>query len=364
MMNIAFVNSTKKWGGVKTWCINTASVLNLNRGHALLIGKDPRFIQRAQQLKIDAYLKRFGFDYNPLLIHFFYQLYKKHKITCVIVNVGKDVKSAGIAARIANIPVIHRIGSPGDIENTLENRFLHKIIHPALICCSNFTKQGLLRNLPYLSNYTVTTIHPGVHIPTDTLQTQQKPTFITTSQLNADKRHIDLIEGCKILTDNGFDFSLKIVGEGNQEASLKQRVRELNLERFIHFIGYTNNVREQLQKADFFVLPSQCEPLGIALEEAMANGLIPIARAAGGVPEIWPPFLQHLLLPPDSRAKEFAHALMKLMQLSEPETLSLKQRIRTHAKSTFCVQIQAHRVFDFIASLTTNNKPATILNKK
>ena len=26
-MNIAFVNSTRKWGGVKTWCINTASEL-------------------------------------------------------------------------------------------------------------------------------------------------------------------------------------------------------------------------------------------------------------------------------------------------------------------------------------------------
>jgi hypothetical protein len=121
-MNIAFVNSTRKWGGVKTWCIDTAAALKESNIDSVILGKDKRFVDRAAQKKIESYHIKFGADYNPILIYKLYSFFIKRKISYVVSNVGKDIKSAGIAARIAGIPLIIHIGSPGDIKNKIENR--------------------------------------------------------------------------------------------------------------------------------------------------------------------------------------------------------------------------------------------------
>lgn len=350
-MNIAFVNSTRKWGGVKTWCINTASEFAKFGVRAVLFGKDPRFIERAGEKGIEAHRMRFGFDYNPLLVGRFLALFRKRGIDCVIVNVGKDLKSAGLAARIAGIPVIHRIGSPGDVRHTLENRALHHIIRPAVICCSEYTRKGLLRNLPYLEAFNTTTIHPGVEISSRELVPHGRRAFIATSQLNKDKRHADVIDACRIMADGGLEFSLTIVGEGRLSGELKGQVERLGLQDHVRFTGYTSDVAGELRKADFFILPSHSEPLGIALEEAMADGLIPIARNAGGVPEIWPDFLPGHLLPQKSRGPEFAALLSGLVRLPEADVAALKHRVREHARTAFSLESQSKKVLDFIASL-------------
>lgn len=358
LMNIAFVNSTRKWGGVKTWCINTAAEFAKLGVRAVLFGKDSRFTERARNKGIEARLVRFGFDYNPLQIGKFLAFFVREGVNCVIVNVGKDLKSAGLAARMAGIPVIHRIGSPGDVRHTLENRALHQIIRPAIICCSEYTRLGLLQHLPYLEGFTTTTIHPGVDISSHALVPSGRRAFITTSQLNADKRHADVIEACKILADGGLDFSLTIVGEGRLSAELREQVERLGLSARVRFTGYTDNVAGELRKADFFILPSHSEPLGIALEEAMACGLIPIARNAGGVPEIWPGFLAGHLLPQKSRGQEFASLISRLVRLSDTEIVDLKHQVREHANATFSLESQSKKTLDFITSLVDKRKRA------
>lgn len=350
-MNIAFVNSTRKWGGVKTWCINTASELARIGVRSVIFGSDERFIGRAGNQGIEAHQIYFGSDYNPVLVKKFHTFFKERNIACVIVNVGKDLKSAGFAARMAGIPIIHRIGSPNDIRNTAENRILQHIIRPSMICCSEFTRQGLLQNLPYLGKFNTTTIHPGVEISEHSPVILKTRTLITTSQLNEDKRHVDVIDACRILAENGLKFFLKIVGEGRLASKLKDQVGQNGLNSYIQFTGYTNDVVGELRSADIFILPTHSEPLGIALEEAMANGLIPIARNAGGVPEIWPRFLPTHLLPQDSGGQAFASVLSKLIQLPQTEIDEIKTRVRQHAREVFSLEMQSKRVLDFIESL-------------
>lgn len=350
-INVCFVNATRKWGGVKTWCINTASDLEKMGVHCVLFGRDQRFIDKARDTGLEAHCIQFGFDYNPKTVWNFYKFFKKKNIGCVIVNIGKDIKSAGLAARLLGIPVVHRIGSPGDVRLTLENKLLHLLIRPAIICCSEFTRKGFLRNLPYLKLFTSTAIHPGVDISTHPLSTSKDYTLITTSQLNKDKGHIDVIQACKILSDDNIDFALKIVGEGALSGNLKQMVRELGLEDRVFFAGFTADVTKDLRSADFFILPTHCEPLGIALEEAMANGVIPIARNAGGVPEIWPDFLEANLLPPESGRHEFATKLRELLQLPEVLVIQLKNNVRDHARNSFSSYTQSQKILEFISSL-------------
>jgi len=360
-MNIAFVNSTRKWGGVKTWCIDTAAALKEYHVGSVIFGKDKRFIDRAKQKKIESYQIKFGIDYNPILIHNLYYFFIKRKIAYVIANVGKDIKSAGIAAKIARIPLIIHIGSPGDIKNKMENKILHSIIHPYFVCCSEYTKCGFLKNVPYANKFTTAAIHPGTEISKHEIQTNTTFKIITTSQLNKDKRHIDVLEACKILADKKLDFSLTIVGEGALSAELKLLVHKFGLTDRVVFTGYVDDVAKELRAADIFILPSRCEPLGIALEEAMANGLIPIARDTGGAPEIWPEFLRSHLLPSQSRGAEFAEALSSLLRLPWQEIHELKNCVRSHAAQTFSIELQTKKFLDYMLSCGRN---ASLQNKR
>ena len=359
-MNIAFVNSTRKWGGVKTWCIDTAAALKELNIESVIFGKDKRFIDRAAQKKIESYQIKFGADYNPIVIYRFYSFFIKRKISHVVANVGKDIKSAGIAARIAGIPIIVHIGSPGDIKNKIENKILHSFINPSFVCCSEYTKIGFLKNVPYAKKFKAAAIHPGTEISSHEIQTNTTLKIITTSQLNKDKRHVDVLEACKILADRKLNFSLNIVGEGALSADLKELTLKLGLSDRVVFTGYVSDVAKELRAADIFILPSQCEPLGIALEEAMANGLIPIARNTGGAPEIWPDYLGSHLLPPQSRGLQFADALTALLHMPWQEIHELKHRVRSHASETFSIELQTRKFLNFMlssghdASLQTN----------
>lgn len=349
-MNIAFVNSTRKWGGVKTWCIDTAAALKELNVDSVIFGKDKRFIDRAKQRNIESYLINFGVDYNPILIYRLYSFFKKRKIKYIVANVGKDIKSAGIAAKISEIPLIVHIGSPGDISAKLENKLLHNFTKPSFICCSEYTKFGFLKNIPHVNKFKTSAIHPGTVISKHNIQTNKILKIITTSQLNKDKRHIDILEACKILADRKLNFSLNIVGEGSLSAELKELALKLGLANRVFFTGYVNDVAKELRAADIFILPSQCEPLGIALEEAMANGLIPIARNAGGAPEIWPGFLSSHLLPPQSRGAEFAEILTTLLHAPWQEIHALKHQVRSHASKTFSIELQTKKFLDFMLS--------------
>ena len=133
-------------------------------------------------------------------------------------------------------------------------------------------------------------------------------------------------------------------------------MRDLQIEDRVQFSGFTTDVIKELRAADFFVLPTQCEPLGIALEEAMANGLIPIARNAGGVPEIWPDFLEENLLPPESGGQEFARALKNMLALPEHTVSGLKSEVRDHAQRTFSSHNQSKRILNFIYTLQNSNR--------
>ena len=50
-MNIAFVNSTFGWGGVKTWYLQFAERLAKRGNHVFVYGRQPEFIDAARKTK-------------------------------------------------------------------------------------------------------------------------------------------------------------------------------------------------------------------------------------------------------------------------------------------------------------------------
>lgn len=128
-------------------------------------------------------------------------------------------------------------------------------------------------------------------------------TLITVGSLgNLRKGQDVLLDALAACVREGLDLRLNVVGEGRLKSSLEGRARELGLEGHVTFMGQVegDQVRNLLDRADLFVLPSRGEGLPRALLEAMARALPAIGSAVGGFPEVLP---QDDLVPPgDSRS--------------------------------------------------------------
>lgn len=104
--------------------------------------------------------------------------------------------------------------------------------------------------------------------------TDQVPLILYASKFQTQKRPQDLIKACAILRDEGHAFDLVMVGSGEMEAALKSLAADLTL-RNVSFPGFVNQsaLPRVYAAADIFVLPSEQEPWGLVVNEAMCAGL-------------------------------------------------------------------------------------------
>lgn len=111
--------------------------------------------------------------------------------------------------------------------------------------------------------------------------------IITVSRLVEKNGVGDLIEAMTDIRSKFPDYKLQIVGTGPLEKKLKLKVKNLNLENRVEFLGEISNelLPQYLSAADIFVRPSLSEGLGISFLEAMAAGLPIVATPVGGIPD-------------------------------------------------------------------------------
>ena len=97
---------------------------------------------------------------------------------------------------------------------------------------------------------------------------------------------IDAVEQC---VSGGLDIELTFVGDGECRPGLQRDAIARGLGERIRFLGMLpagECVRNELDQADLFVLPSRQEGLPRAMIEAMAQGLPCIGSTVGGIPEL------------------------------------------------------------------------------
>lgn len=112
--------------------------------------------------------------------------------------------------------------------------------------------------------------------------------FGSAARMDPNKKLERLIDAISLLPQSG---SIKLIlmgkGDDNYEKQLMMKAESLEVGGNIRMIGFRNDAWDIMNALDLFVLPSQNEPFGLALVEAMALG-VPCAvfEDGGGVVEI------------------------------------------------------------------------------
>lgn len=95
------------------------------------------------------------------------------------------------------------------------------------------------------------------------------------------------------------DWTLRFVGDGEEEESLKKEAEDLGLKN-VEFVGRVEDVRDYYKSADFLVLSSRNEGFVMVLLEAMAYSLPAVAFACkAGVKEVVFDGVNGYLAPPN-----------------------------------------------------------------
>jgi glycosyltransferase involved in cell wall biosynthesis len=96
---------------------------------------------------------------------------------------------------------------------------------------------------------------------------------------------------------------------------LEDQAERLGLARKIRFLGYRSQaeVRDELRRADVFVLPSFAEGVPVVLMEALASGVPVVATRVAGVGELVEDGVSGYLVPPGDPTP-LAEGIAKLIE--------------------------------------------------
>lgn len=354
-MNIVFVNATRRFGGVKAWTLDMCSSLDALGHSTWIFARKGPFLEKAQATGLNAREGWFGLDYHPVSILRYRHFFKQNKVDAVVCNVGKDLRIAGIAARLCGIPVVHRVGLPRDMRDTPKVRNTHRFTAASILVPCRDIKNGLLDEMSFLSPDEITVILTGKEPSPQSPPLPRSPRNIcVTSQLNPDKGHADLLQSLAILKSKGYAFHLHVAGTGKCEDDLKRLAARLNLVGDITWHGFVKDVRSVLKQNDIFCLPSLSEGLPNTLLEAMSEGLAPVARNVGGIAEAWPdtiaPF-PNTLVTLDSGFEGLAEALESLLQLDDEQLAAHKQSVWQWFSDNHSLDVRAREFAHYISEL-------------
>lgn len=327
-MNLLFVNSTRRWGGVKSWTLRAAAGLQA-RGHQVWVAgrRGDSFLDACARADLPTLPLSFGMSWSPARILGFHRFLGHHQVDLVVGNTGRDLSTAGAAARLRGLPVVHRVGSGSDFRDTAARRWTHAWLGTQVLAPAQVVKDELLARFAWVSERDVAVSWNAAenHQPRVPGQPDR---LVCMSRLAAGKGLEDLLDALALLKRAGSPVQADVVGAGPLEAELRQRAVHLDLEDRVRFPGFIRPQDGALHMAAIGVLPSHAEGFPNTLLEYWAAGLAVVASDLPGVREAMDGHPAARLVPPGDPSA-LAAALATLLEDGEAvATLAAEGRRR------------------------------------
>lgn len=252
---------------------------------------------------------------------------RKYKPVLLYANGSRAALYAGIAGRIAGLPVLWhcRIVDPDPYLDPILCRLAHRIIANSEATAHRFApafqrKTAVIYNavdLRWLKDESVK--KPGQ------LENNWK-IILVVSQISRMKRHDVILSAFDRVAKIRPDLHLVCVGPVDHSnprwwSYLQDRTTQSEFTRRIHWIGEVDDPRGWYRSASVLVLASEKESFGRVLVEAMACGVPVIATETGGIPEVLRGGQDGLLVPPGNE-QDLADSIARLL-----DDRSLRERL-------------------------------------
>lgn len=112
--------------------------------------------------------------------------------------------------------------------------------------------------------------------------------FVSVGRLCAQKGQLTLIDAAAEVKKRGADFELRLIGDGDMRGDIEAAIHRHSLGDFVKLLGWKtpSEVREEIENARAFILPSYAEGLPVSIMEAMVLERPVISTYVAGIPEL------------------------------------------------------------------------------
>ena len=308
-MNIGFIEDTPLHGGTQIW-VTEAIRTFLAHGHEVTL-LAPQGSWMADQCA-DSEVQIFTYDWDEVVQECdeHVQIWTEALSHCDVAVCTVHPPRGGFHCSVFAARCIaaaglqtHLIPKTGTIVPAYERRFYRpdETINASVIAIADFTRQYLIEAYEIPEEF-VALIYQGV----DTrrfrstaagkeearkrylLPENAAPVLCSVGSFEQRKGHPVLFEAVRQLATGPLpDIHLMLVGDGPDEALLRNLAQELQLGNHVSFFPFTSEPEYVFERVNVTVLPSlHKEGLPNVLQESMAMNVPVISSNIGGVPEV------------------------------------------------------------------------------
>jgi colanic acid/amylovoran biosynthesis glycosyltransferase len=175
---------------------------------------------------------------------------------------------------------------------------------------------------------------------------------VTTGSLVWVKGYEYALQSVRHLVDRGIEVEFHLIGDGPEHQRILYTIHDLGLEGRVHLHGRLkpDEVRDQMRKADAFLLSSLSEGISNAVLEAMACGLPVVTTDCGGMREAVTDGEDGFVVP--VRDPMAISAALEKLASNPPLRRQMGQHGRTTVESMFDLKSQINRFNDLYKAVS------------
>ncbi|MGF5398173.1 glycosyltransferase [Klebsiella pneumoniae] len=181
--------------------------------------------------------------------------------------------------------------------------------------------------------------------------------IISVCRLTEKKGLVYAIDACNALKNKGCKFKYKIIGYGELENVLAEKIKALGLQDYVYLLGFQPQsvVKTALAESNVFLLPSvtasngDMEGIPVALMEAMASGLPVISTYHSGIPELIDDHKNGYLCP-ERNSEAIAKILYEIYEGKDNLSL-IASEARDKIYSQFNEEVEFNKIVTLLESI-------------
>ena len=303
--SVCFVNGMDGYAGAEIWMLDAARGLR-ERGWRVSLVAPPGspLLERARADGFDADGVAIRFDAAPWTIARLRGIFARRGVRAVLCNRLKDLKAAGVAARLDGVPVVLQSReSDFPLRRRFYYRWYYNGVATGVLVNSQATRETTLASAPWLDPARVHLLYKGI----DRRRFFPTPATADGPPVVGFVGRLDERKGVPLLMEAWTKLVarapaprpvLRIAGTGPLRGALRAWQQALPHPGSVELLGWVEDTPALHRTCDLLVCPSRYEGFGLAAAEAMACGRPVVATRASSLPEIVEDGVTGWLTPP------------------------------------------------------------------